>query len=197
MPKWERIHTISHHDGIKLRAHNRRFSFQSAGIRRLWDDPRPGDVVQMIPRANYPGWACLVGEACIKIGYEPSQGKRMSQTFKMDPNVFSPPPEEESPSPTIYPSRLLDSKDHKVRILIVEPASSASDPIHCSLVTTVLPSEQSFDALSYCRGARKSKKLLIINGQDALVSSSVVAALRQLRHDKQELAIWIDYICIN
>lgn len=172
--------------GQQFKTHKRRFDFQSTKFRRLWPDPRAGDVIQMIPRANYPGWACLVREAYIKIGYEPS-------------------PEDKSTSPTSgfmsnamkYPSRLLDSKDRAVRLLVVQPAPATSDPINCSLVTTVLPAEQPFDALSYCWGAGKSKTLLTVDGQDVLVSSSVVAALRQLRPEKQELAIWIDQVCIN
>lgn len=39
--------------------------------------------------------------------------------------------------------------------------------------------------------------VLNVNGQDLSVSSSVTAALRRLRHEKHELAIWIDQICIN
>lgn len=157
---------------------------QSKKPRRVWHDLQPGDVVQMIPRANYPGWACLVREARIKIGYEPSQ--KVVQTHG-----------DTTPSPWPMYSSRLDSKDHEVRILVMEPALSAGDPIICSLVNTHLSSAQPFDALSYCWGSGTSKKVLTINGRDLLVSSSVVAALRRLRHKEQELAIWVDQICIN
>lgn len=142
----------------------------------------------MIPRANYQGWACLVREAYIKIGYKPAEKVVAQQA----PDGIT---RSEPPLP-IYTSR-LDSKGHEVRILVVEPALSADDPITCSLTTTRLPSDQPFDALSYCWGSGASKKLLAINGQDVLVSSSVVAALRRLRPEKQALAVWIDQICIN
>lgn len=178
----------------EFRVHKRRWILQSQKVQRVWHDLRPGDVVQMIPRANYPGWACLVREAGIKIGYRPKRPQNIAQS-----DGQSSLSSEEKLGLPIYPYRLdnLDSKNYKVRLLVVRPAPVLDDPIVCSLITTRLSPEQKFDALSYCWGAGHSKKMLTINGQSVLVSSSVVAALRQLRHKDQDLTIWIDQICVN
>lgn len=178
----------------EFNVHSMRWDIQSTKIQRVWHDLQPGDVVQMIPRANYAGWACLVREARIRIEYEPSQ--KVVETNE----DTAPSSGGKTPWP-MYPSR-LDSEDHQVRILVVEPASSADEPIVCSLVTTPLSSAPPFDALSYCWGAETSREVLRIDGLlggDLSVSRSVVAALRRLRPKEQasKLAIWIDQICIN
>lgn len=174
----------------EFKVYKRLWDVQSTKVRRVWHDLRPNDVVQMIPRANYPGWTCLVREASIKITYDASPKNRPQTadetTLPSRPTTF----------PLTYSSR-LDSEDHQIRLLIVEPATSANEPIVCSLTTTDLPSEQSFDALSYCWGAASSMDLLAVNGQDISVSSSVTAALRRIRHETHGLALWIDQICIN
>lgn len=182
-------------DGTKpgsreFRVYKRLWDVQSKKVRRVWHDLRPNDVVQMIPRANYPGWTCLVREASIKITYDASP---KDETQTADETTLSP---RRRTFPLIYPTR-LDSENHQVRMLVVEPAVAADEPIVCSLITTHLPSAQSFDALSYCWGAVSSMDILNVNGQDISVSSSVTAALRRLRHETHELAIWIDQICIN
>ncbi|KAK2603388.1 hypothetical protein N8I77_009852 [Diaporthe amygdali] len=174
---------------LDYKVYNRRWDTQSKKVQRVWHDLQPGDVVQMIPRANYPGWTCLVREACINIIYNASQ-KEASPAGGTTPSSRG-----ETPS-LIYPCR-LDSENHMIRMLLVEPALSADEPLICSLTTTRLPPGRPFDALSYCWGAGSSMDVLNVNGQDLSVSSSVTAALRRLRHEKHEVAIWIDQICIN
>lgn len=184
-------------DGTKpgskvFKLYKRHWNIQSKKVRRVWHDLRPNDVVQMIPRANYPGWTCLVREASIKITYT-SDATSKDQSQIADENT---PSSRQGTFSLTYPAR-LDSEDHQVRILVVQPAMSSDEPIVCSLITTYLPSGKSFDALSYCWGAASSMDLLTVNGQDISVSSSVTAALRRLRHETNELAIWVDQICIN
>ncbi|KAL1872743.1 hypothetical protein Daus18300_004289 [Diaporthe australafricana] len=173
---------------LEFREHKRRWSLQAPAVRRVWGDLQAGDVIQLIPRANYPGWVNLVREARIKIGFEPAEDS--------DSNIRNQPTSAVSPILSVYRSR-LDSKNREVRLLVVEPAASVDEPIVCSLNTSRLGDGPHFVALSYCWGPSHLKQRLTINDQSLEVSSSVVAALRRLRPARQALTIWIDQISIN
>jgi hypothetical protein len=157
---------------------------------------RPGDVIQLVSKAVYPGWVNIVQEATIKIEYLPAVVEDAARL------------QQQPPAPLIPPSyyRPLEHLDQEIRLLVVKPGRS-DEPVHACFAHTSLsgaPSDQQlhFNALSYCWGDSPervdiaydtdSSKTIPLN-----ISGTVARAIRRLRSPDTPLRIWIDAICIN
>lgn len=102
------------------------------------------------------------------------------------------------------PSQTLDaeysplSNDRtEIRILTVLPGTWA-DHIECKLTTESLDDPNLiYHALSYAWGHHSNLSSILVNDRVVTITTSLEAALRQVRQDDQPLALWIDKLCIN
>jgi hypothetical protein len=83
-----------------------------------------------------------------------------------------------------------------LRILTLH-AGGVSDPIRCSLRTASFREKPSYDALSYTWGDPNDTKPIEVDGVEIQVTSNLERALRHLREGKEDLAMWVDAVCIN
>lgn len=157
---------------------------------RVLDDLRPGDVIQITPKAVYVAWVNFIREARVTIVYDP-----------VPPDV-SPTPSARAGA--FYETR-LDSDANEIRLLKVGPGGP-QDPIRCSIASCRLGEHPPFHTLSYCWGDLTDLHDIVVDttalrsSQEQAtfkVSKSVVEALRQLRRQREEMVLWIDQICIN
>ncbi len=154
---------------------------------------RPGDILQIIPRAAYPGWVNIVREATIKIEYQP-----VGET----PNIRH---HQSTPIPAKY-YQPLEYSNQQIRLLVVRPGRQ-DEAIRASFAYTSLarsPSQQTdFDALSHCWGASLDRVNIQFETEDGAamgtisVPPAIERALRQLRNEHTPLRIWVDFICTN
>lgn len=155
---------------------------------------QPGDTIQIIPRATYPGWVNIVKEARIRIEYLlVGTGTEAKAT-------------EKKPLP-LWRYDTLSSKSRQIRLLVVQPAASRDDPIEASFEYRNLLnpsiSDKDFEALSYCWGLSTDRVALPIKQpgfkkiSSIYVTRAVDKALRELRQNDSPLRIWIDSVCIN
>lgn len=103
----------------------------------------------------------------------------------------------------------LHSKKFQIRLLTIEPASNAQDPICITLRTVRQPSKHKYVALSYTWGRPSSHlpdnwddplvtKAILVNGKVFAVRCNLFSALQTIRHTgDSRCAWWIDAICIN
>ncbi|PMD28939.1 HET-domain-containing protein [Hyaloscypha variabilis F] len=88
-------------------------------------------------------------------------------------------------------------KDHdSTRILHLQPGGFADD-IHVRLTEIRLSEKPSFEALSYVWGSPTPTDPISCHGEELLVTSNCIAAMRQLRHKYRTRVLWIDAICID
>ncbi|KAM0208638.1 hypothetical protein ACHAQI_006841 [Fusarium lateritium] len=164
--------------------------------KRLWIQAlRPGDVIQLIPRAMYMAWTNIIDEGRIKIEYEAKELDEEIQALQITSNAS-------------HYSQSLDVVRQDVRLLHVKPGSF-DDPIegHFRLVSLrdVENGGIDFNALSYCWGDPTEREEIFLfsreeeagEGQPFSIGKSAAQALRRLRHATETLVIWIDAVCIN
>ncbi|KAK3900484.1 putative heterokaryon incompatibility protein [Staphylotrichum tortipilum] len=158
---------------------------------------RPGDVIQIIPKAAFVGWVNIVSKASIKIEYQPA-GEVHDITLRHTSTAI----------PAEY-YRPFEHAGEQIRLLIVKPGSY-DDAIQASFAYTSLASpanqqttETDFDALSYCWGDSPDRVDIHFETENHAatglirLSASVGRALRRLRSQHRPLRIWIDAVCIN
>ena len=165
-----------------------------------------GDLVQIIPRAQYLAWLNYVKSAELEVFWENAtiQGSR-----NLTPgNVPGHPLRNDD-----FPYQPLDELNSQIRLITLKPGSF-SEPIACYMTYVSLndKSQYEYESLSYCWGNRYDTRPINIEhvGWDAStgenrmleytfhVTESVETALRQLRRDDdKERVLWIDQICIN
>ncbi|RTE80853.1 hypothetical protein BHE90_004666 [Fusarium euwallaceae] len=178
---------------------NARWHLRDGPRRRLWIEAlRPGDVIQLIPRAIYTAWVNIIKECQIKIEYET---KTINEELD-ELHLFSN---------TEHYNTFLSVNDQEIRLLHVEPGEF-DDPIKAYFSQASLKdaekSSLNFDALSYCWGdvtdrtdifLAPSKDDIKVDGalQRFSVGRSAAEALRRLRKKDEALTIWIDAVCIN
>ncbi|KAF5019388.1 hypothetical protein F66182_8588, partial [Fusarium sp. NRRL 66182] len=157
--------------------------------KRLWIEAlRPGDVVQLVPRAMYLAWVNIIQQGRIKIEYEAMELDQQGQALQLVSNVAH------------YSDRLdIDRQD--IRLLHVEPGTF-DDPIQgcfslASLKDDVEPERIGFDALSYCWGDPTEREEISVASSPFSIGRSAAQALRRLRRENETLVIWIDAVCIN
>src|SRR3569833_404843 len=163
---------------------------------------QPGDVIQMVPKARYPGWINILQEASIKVEYEPTSPGTESQSLQTLIRQNS----------NHYRQRLQDAPRGTIRRLAVQPGAF-QDPIRSRFVYVAIADEPEqqpeFDAKSYVwgdQGDRADIAIDIATGgarDDTVdkrpfsVSRAVESAIRRLRLTDKPLKIWVDALCIN
>lgn len=110
-----------------------------------------------------------------------------------------PFPKKKTKSPTLYPNSLSGDRSNRIRILTILPGN-VQEELNCNLHETRLQDSTSYKALSYSwkmgeddDGVRPiSCNKVVID-----VSCNLHSALRQLRHERVNVDIWVDSVCIN
>ncbi|KAF4339634.1 heterokaryon incompatibility (het-6OR allele) [Fusarium beomiforme] len=166
--------------------------------RRLWIEAlRPGDIIQLIPRATYMAWVNIIDEGRIGIEYEPKDISEELQALQIASNAA-------------HYSEVLNVERQDIRLLHVEPGTF-DDPIRCHFqlasLKEVEPKGIDFHALSYCWGDPTEREEILLSsnkdfenekeGVPFSIGKSAAQALRRLRQEKETLIIWIDAVCIN
>jgi hypothetical protein len=150
---------------------------------------RGGDIIQLVPRAEYPAWVNIIQHAKMELEYEPRGNELLrAQTLGIRSSGFVYQP--------------LDLAKRDIRILNVHPGAFG-DSIRTTLSHLSLSATegQQFEALSYCWGEFTRRRIISLeyegNEYEFPVTDSVEAAIRHLRSDNNTLSIWIDLICID
>ncbi|KAJ3549234.1 hypothetical protein NM208_g611 [Fusarium decemcellulare] len=167
--------------------------------RRLWIAAlKPGDVIQLIPRAIYIAWVNIIKEARIKIEYEPKELHEELNELHLSTNV-------------IHYSKPLRMDEQDIRLLHVEPGAFDA-PIKGYFSRASLEDIETgslkFHALSYCWGDPFDREDISLVASEDLVDDAearepfsvgrtVAQVLRRLRSTNEPLIIWIDAVCIN
>ncbi|KAK5652117.1 hypothetical protein OQA88_10759 [Cercophora sp. LCS_1] len=174
--------------------HKTRWDAESAGPRvKAWFHVlRPGDTIQVVPRAVYRCWTNIIQSASIEIQYREKDALEL-----------------ETPSPPLIPHTdhaysTLDYAEDQIRVLVVEAGKPDAEIEarfeHVSLggaSGTIAP----FHALSYCWGESANRAEITLRMSDQIstlaISPTVKRAIRRLRKPSAPLRIWIDAVCIN
>jgi hypothetical protein len=164
-----------------------------AWLRRV----RPGDVIQMVPKAVYMCWVNIVQRASIEIQY------RAVDTANETAGLLSSAKIGDD-TQAVYSS--LDYHAHQIRVLVIE-TGAASDKIsarfeHINLRGPSDAQPHNFHALSYCWGeSTETTPIILVSPSDQTstlpISPTVQRAIRRLRTLDEPLRIWIDAVCIN
>lgn len=167
-----------------------RWHLNSRARRRTWlQGLRPGDAVQLIPKAKYLAWVNIIKECRIELEYVAAD--------TLEDGIMSNPPSNAEH----YTGR-LDPERKEIRLIVVQPGAF-DDPIKWSWSTISVEDDTvNFSALSYCWGDPSDCVDLDVtqdSGQAKAfrVGRTVEAALRRLRKTDEPLRIWIDALCIN
>ncbi|KAI0095420.1 heterokaryon incompatibility protein-domain-containing protein [Hypoxylon sp. NC0597] len=159
---------------------------ESPSIREWVRSIRGGDIIQLIPKAQWAGWINFVREAEIEV--------RCSDLSQVSTSV-----------PPFY--RHLDESSSEIRLLSLDPGAP-SDPVSCSLIYSRLgdhPPVQ-YESLSYCWGNAGEKGEITVKVLDDCVdltytmpvTLSLLSALQAIRPlSGPARVLWVDAICIN
>ncbi|EKJ74980.1 hypothetical protein NXS19_008494 [Fusarium pseudograminearum] len=163
--------------------------------KRLWIEAlRPGDIIQLIPRAMYMAWTNIIHEGRINIEYEANDPLEVIQSLSISSNAS-------------HYTHALSLGHQEIRLLHVKPGSF-DDPINAYFSSASLKDAEAqnveFHALSYCWGdsSERDEIFLSPNQNDIQdtpfsIGKSAAQAVRRLRLADETLAIWIDAVCIN
>lgn len=170
--------------------------------RRHWfGSIRPGDTVQIIPKAHHKGWRNFVSSAEIiltgcrrtlqlgDIAAEPDLLEKIEMSKFGDQQGFLYQP-------------LLQNVD-QIRLISLHGGSS-DDTLCCTLEYTIL-GDSKYEALSYCWGDfDEINEISISNHQNpdskaVRIKSNLADCLRHLRptHSTGSRLIWVDALCID
>src|ERR1700761_187413 len=86
---------------------------------------------------------------------------------------------------------------NRIRILLLDPASSFNALLCCSLIEVDLDSEPCYEALSYAWGSAEGTCPLSCEGRALLITPNCESALRHLRLKRRKRRLWVDAICID
>lgn len=160
----------------------------------------PGDVIELVPKAMYPGWHNIVREAEIKFEYIATNPQLealvASQNLTRKPNPLYEMP--------------LNAKRRQIRVLAIQPGSF-DDPLQCQMLYTELDDnvapDLEYDALSYVCGPPGHRKEIEIqlpglpggdnNNRRTNITRSSESAIRLLRDQSKAVRLWVDCACIN
>ena len=85
----------------------------------------------------------------------------------------------------------------QIRTLVLHPGCD-SDPLECTLEHVSISDFPPYKALSYTWGAGgKTHTITPHTSAEIAITTSLAAALVQLRQVKDPIVLWIDQICIN
>ncbi|KAH8896343.1 HET-domain-containing protein, partial [Thozetella sp. PMI_491] len=91
----------------------------------------------------------------------------------------------------------LESEFKQIRLVRLDPQSTAVAEIRCRLLTVSLENPPAYQALSYVWGDSRNRQIIYIDGICLPVTLNLAAALQRLRHPHEEVVLWIDAICID
>ncbi|KAI9787650.1 MAG: hypothetical protein M1839_000181 [Geoglossum umbratile] len=129
------------------------------------------------------------------------QGCRQSlvEGFLLEHGRVQPLPLDE------YEYERLSNPRRSIRLLNLFSSSPENPQIECELVVKDLDQnnmiDTEYEALSWCWGTAKQTSFINIRKDGRLyikdVSPDLVAALKTLRHPRQDRYLWIDEVCVN
>lgn len=90
---------------------------------------------------------------------------------------------------------LTEHPDDRIRLLTIEPGSSAAIVCHMSCVR--LSEEPTFTALSYVWGSEQRDKNIVIDGRLLFIRPKLWNFLDRLQRQEEFIHLWADAICIN
>ncbi|TGO14127.1 hypothetical protein BTUL_0058g00520 [Botrytis tulipae] len=162
---------------------------------QVLQEMRENDVIQIIPKAYYRAWRNFVLEAEITITGESKESQLEEMGGKkIDGSIPSPL------TPTVEDFYVpLNQSRSEIRVLRLLPGHF-STKISCMLWHIQLECEypSQFEALSYCWGNPKYKKMIQLAGRDVQVTLNLIDALHRLRSDDGVTQnLWVDALCIN
>ena len=157
---------------------------------------QPGDVIQLIPKAQFPGWVNIIRRGSIEIEYEVRE-----EDVNLHRNLGLSASAESTGS--IY--KLLGYGNRQIRVLVIKPGTYQSDiETEFEYVNLGGTSDQPtrFYALSYYWGDSSKNASLSIDMEGKAVhkigiSSTLERAIRRFRRPDVPIRIWIDAACIN
>jgi hypothetical protein len=171
-----------------------RWDSQESGSRlRAWLRLlRPGDIIQIVPKAVYMAWVNIVQSASIEIEYRALAVDELVQSF----------PSLACQSAHVYST--LDYEAQQIRVLVVEAGEPDSE-VEARFENVSLGggsgTHSGFHALSYCWGESTQRANIAIKTGNRVavlaISPTVKRAIRRLRNRNAPLHIWIDAVCIN
>ncbi|KAK0624203.1 heterokaryon incompatibility protein-domain-containing protein [Immersiella caudata] len=153
---------------------------------------RPGDVIQIVPKAVYTAWVNIIQSASIEIEYRERDAAEL---------VPSPASSTDQIAPFYSP---LDYNAQQIRVLVVD-SGELGEEIQARFEHISLEGDSAthnaFHALSYCWGESTERFNITIRLGDREsvlpVSPTVKRAICRLRKPNEQLRIWIDAVCIN
>ncbi|ORY57846.1 heterokaryon incompatibility protein-domain-containing protein [Pseudomassariella vexata] len=205
------IVTPSYHERrpSKMFQYNVHALFEKCEHENVWDvasgdlttrkwlaDIQAGDIIQVIPRADFMLWVNYVYSATIQVEGEKRAALDMAATE----------PQNISSKPKFYNE--LDPLKRQVRILSLH-VGQPDDPVACDVTTISLGDsvhDEQYEALSYCWGEASRKDTIRVRAtwselstfQDFPVNSSLYEALVHLRPASGPgRRLWVNAICIN
>jgi hypothetical protein len=121
---------------------------------------------------------------------------------------------ESAPLPRVFPIKLgkrishdnpvedheylpLDPVAGEIRLVVVANNPDPAAPLVLHLAHCPPASDVQYHALSYTWGNEPESKEVNVNGQRMLIRPNLDSALRSLRSPTNDLAVWVDAICIN
>ena len=93
-----------------------------------------------------------------------------------------------------YSRRLFSTE---IRLLVILPAASPTQPLKCQLQNVTLDAAPSYEALSYVWGDPTARAEFDCDGACFSSTSSLHQALLQIRSPDAVRVVWADAICIN
>jgi hypothetical protein len=101
---------------------------------------------------------------------------------------------------SLFPYQPLDEADG-IRLLHLHPTSPSQAEIKCSLIHSTLEIcadvYDHYTALSYVWGGPNDTRTIWVDKSPVPIIINLYSALRDIRHEKTPLQLWIDALCIN
>lgn len=83
-----------------------------------------------------------------------------------------------------------------IRLLTIKPGD-ASDPLELHLSTVSLNTSPVYEAISYCWGDASHTDVVLCDGHDVSITTSLFGALGELRYAAEPRTVWADALCID
>lgn len=165
---------------------------------------RPGEKIQILPRAKYLRWVNFVHEVQLEVWWDLKTPQALVPTEDL---VLL---RRNSSKPTYAP---LDESRREIRLLQVL-SGGEEDPLRCHMFHTSISNlgdNMPYTALSYCWGERNELATIQLSYSaketsateprewiDFLVQKNLYVALKHIRHrEGPARVIWADAVCID
>jgi hypothetical protein len=151
---------------------------------------RSGDVVQVVPRAQFPAWVNYLVEVRIELWVEVVQEESIIRPISV------------LISRTTY--QPLRQEEKEIRVVVIESSDHVDQPVRLTLRRTSLANQDRllYEALSYCWGdGYEVVPISLVDDAgslvELLVSSNLEHAIRRIRQPDKDRLFWIDLLSIN